>query len=557
MRYILLACATIGVLLGFSTRTTQAQLFPPFVGPAGGTPTPLFQHVVIIVQENRTVDNMFQGYCSPVDASCADTSTSFTRSDGTTGTLVNTGGIAQTGDPGHTHQDFVAACNRSYLDISKAINSGDSLTVTINGHAVSASVTGPSSSRQTLAIAIVSAINADATDSAIVAASFLSNTDVAGVRVEIAPISVPNSYSLTASITSTTGQVYAAPQISGGCDNHGFDREICAGGGCGADFPFVFVDPSFTTHYTNMAAQGTFMDRNFEEVMGPSAPSHQWLSAADGGDASEYQSSNPGTGAQGCAKGGTAKGIFRPNGNPFLYYPGAEQGAYFNPACSHVTPIYGMLENAGLTWKSYVDILNASAGTPPLWDNCATFASCCGTITGSNCTGPEYVNHMAAPASQILTDINAENLANVTWVTTSLANSDHPGSGNGGPAYVAGIVNAIGTDNGGFYWTTQPTMICVVWDDWGGFFDHATPPPVPPGNNYSEPFSYGMRVPLICDSPYSKQTVDHTTRDSTSLLHFLESDFHMVGPIGVNSIELKHDDLFGTINATPRPFVSV
>ena len=51
---------------------------------------------------------------------------------------------------------------------------------------------------------------------------------------------------------------------------------------------------------------------------------------------------------------------------------------------------------------------------------------------------------------------------------------DHPGepcSCDDGPSWVASVVNAVGQSS---YWNSS--VIVVVWDDWGGFYDNAVPP---------------------------------------------------------------------------------
>lgn len=63
-------------------------------------------------------------------------------------------------------------------------------------------------------------------------------------------------------------------------------------------------------------------------------------------------------------------------------------------------------------------------------------------------------------------------LANVTWILPGLLTSDHPGVPFGwcGPSWVAKLVNAIGRSK---YWDS--TVIFVFWDDWGGYYDHVKP----------------------------------------------------------------------------------
>lgn len=63
-------------------------------------------------------------------------------------------------------------------------------------------------------------------------------------------------------------------------------------------------------------------------------------------------------------------------------------------------------------------------------------------------------------------------LANVTWILPGLLTSDHPGVPFGwcGPSWVAKLVNAVGRSK---YWDS--TVIFVFWDDWGGYYDHVKP----------------------------------------------------------------------------------
>jgi hypothetical protein len=65
------------------------------------------------------------------------------------------------------------------------------------------------------------------------------------------------------------------------------------------------------------------------------------------------------------------------------------------------------------------------------------------------------------------------------------------------------------------------TLVVLTWDDFGGFYDHVPPPKL----NY---ISYGPRVPTVIISPYARaHTVDHTVLDFTSVLKFIEQDFHL------------------------------
>ena len=122
---------------------------------------------------------------------------------------------------------------------------------------------------------------------------------------------------------------------------------------------------------------------------------------------------------------------------------------------------------------------------------------------------------MINPPSQFLTDIGAGKLANVTWITPTYENSDHPGlESSTGPAWVASLVNAVGTSR---FWNS--TAIFIMWDDWGGWFD-----PVKPV--YEDYDGLGFRVPLLMISPYAKQGyVTHVQYETSSVLRYIEDNF--------------------------------
>ncbi len=103
----------------------------------------------------------------------------------------------------------------------------------------------------------------------------------------------------------------------------------------------------------------------------------------------------------------------------------------------------------------------------------------------------------------------------VSWIDPSGTVSEHPPSlVSAGQAYVTGLVNAImsGPD-----WDS--TAIFLSWDDWGGFYDHVTPPSV-------DQNGYGLRVPGVVISPYAKKGfIDHQTLSHDAYVKFIEDDF--------------------------------
>jgi phospholipase C len=92
------------------------------------------------------------------------------------------------------------------------------------------------------------------------------------------------------------------------------------------------------------------------------------------------------------------------------------------------------------------------------------------------------------------------------------------------------------------FWTSS--LLIITWDEHGGFYDHAIPPPGPapgdtvPGSKYNKfgfTFQqYGPRVPALVISPLCPgNLIDHRLYDHTAILATLESLF------GLNSLTAR------------------
>jgi phospholipase C len=82
------------------------------------------------------------------------------------------------------------------------------------------------------------------------------------------------------------------------------------------------------------------------------------------------------------------------------------------------------------------------------------------------------------------------------------------------------------------YW--QDTVILVTWDDWGGWYDHVVPPPVSSlAPAVASSYVYGFRVPLLVVSAYTPAgTVNNTMGlDFGAMLKFVEEVFGGLGTI--------------------------
>jgi phospholipase C len=82
----------------------------------------------------------------------------------------------------------------------------------------------------------------------------------------------------------------------------------------------------------------------------------------------------------------------------------------------------------------------------------------------------------------------------------------------------------------------ESTLLVVLYDEHGGFYDHIEPPsavpPCDPQSDWEYTFGrFGIRVPAILISPWVEQPFDTTVFDHTSLLKYLIEKWDL-GPLG-------------------------
>ena len=126
-----------------------------------------------------------------------------------------------------------------------------------------------------------------------------------------------------------------------------------------------------------------------------------------------------------------------------------------------------------------------------------------------------YYDAHFVPRSTFFTDAANGALPNVSWVIPPINASDHPPDNlTQGLSFVASVVDAVEASK---EWNSS--AIFLMWDDYGGFYDHAPPPKV-------DPLGLSIRVPFIVIGPYAREgVIVHQQGYFESTLHLIERLF--------------------------------
>jgi phospholipase C len=310
--------------------------------------------------------------------------------------------------------------------------------------------------------------------------------------------------------------------------------------------PYQYVNPAQIAPYWAIAQQYVLADQMFETEGSGSFTGHQDL--IRGGtmiDSAQTQSlvdfptdPNP----WGCdAPYGTT--------TPLLVWTGTKikvqrAGPFpcttkFPGSGSSYTTLRDLLDSKSVSWKYYTPKLASTGGLWNAFDVIAPVRY-----------GSEWTTNVISPETKIFSDISGGTLPAVSWVIPVNRNSDHPSAAvDNGPAWVASVVNAIGTSP---YWNS--TAIIVTWDDWGGFYDQV-PPPL-----FDHWGGLGFRVPMLVISPYARETtpgtpgyISHTQYEFGSILRFIEDNWNL-GQLGTTDVRANSIVDSFDFTQTPRSF---
>jgi phospholipase C len=298
-------------------------------------------------------------------------------------------------------------------------------------------------------------------------------------------------------------------------------------------YPYMYTNPSQIAPYWTLASEYALAEHMFTTQGSDSFTAHQDL--IRGGTIVEPNKAmvdipSDGSNWWGCdAPRGTKTHLLNKLSTKYI-----KNGPFpcSNKFQSTYDTLRDLLDAKGITWKYYV---------PPKSQIYGKLLSAFDLVYPVR-YGSEWTTNIITPETQILNDVQNDNLAQMSWVIPDENNSDHPGTTvDDGPSWVASVVNAIGQSS---YWDS--TAIIIVWDDWGGIYDNE-------GGAISGYGGPGERVPAIIVSPYAKAGyISTTTYQFGSILHYIENNWGL-GSLGTTDNATSILDCFN-YSQTPITF---
>lgn len=272
-----------------------------------------------------------------------------------------------------------------------------------------------------------------------------------------------------------------------------------------------YYDDTDLNYYYFMASDFSTSDRWFSPAMTRTQPNREYLIAA------------------------TSQG--------YVYPVGTDSG---DQSLLTATTIFQELQNAGITWKIYVDTDYTPCASDPT-PECMLGLSYVQNFEWGQTIPTAYPNNIAT-MTQFFTDVQNGTLPQVAQIEPASAAGldEHPSDYDEYPTniqlgaqYVSSLINSLMTSS-----SWNDSAFIFTYDEFGGLYDHVAPQPavspdgiqpkdllpgdvctVVTGPNCNFVYT-GYRVPLVVVSPYAKKHyVSHTVMDTTAILKLIEQRF--------------------------------
>lgn len=266
-----------------------------------------------------------------------------------------------------------------------------------------------------------------------------------------------------------------------------------------------YYDYTIIPLYWNLASEYVLCDNWFASCMGASFPNHLYLYAAQTGG----------------------------------YTSIPEEGL-------DLLTIFDMLESKGVSWKVYIQNYDPNVNYTNSEARLQQIAKGWQLVWTPLLAIPRFVynfslNSKIADLNQYYVDLKGDSFPQVVFITPSGTSEHAPTDVQLGQFFVIDLLNALMRSK---YWYSS--VFIIVWDEWGGWFDHVPPPQV-------DDDCLGFRVPAIIVSPYAKRGyIDSTVYDHTSILKFIEWLFNLPP---LSERDAKANNILNAFDFTqpPRP----
>jgi phospholipase C len=299
----------------------------------------------------------------------------------------------------------------------------------------------------------------------------------------------------------------------------------------GDNLAFAQYHESDIPNYWQYARHFTLADRFFANVLGPSFPGHLFTLAAQAGWADDNPNLHVTWPYWGCDQSSGTLVSTEPAGkcNTQAVFP-----CFQIPSLPDVLP-------AGVDWKFYGSNFYL---LPEIWSMFDAIDSVR--------HGPGWQH--VVNASQFDADVAAGTLPAVSWLVNQDLDDEHPliGSVCSGENWTVDHINKIMNSP---LW--KDTAILFTMDDFGGWYDHVTPPRKYGCDDPAKPYGLGFRLPLIVISPYARKGfIFHEVSEQASIPRFVEKVFgatRSLSDIDAAAQDGQANDLFGAFDFTQEP----
>jgi phospholipase C len=297
----------------------------------------------------------------------------------------------------------------------------------------------------------------------------------------------------------------------------------------GDNLAFAQYQEADIPNYWQYARHFSLGDRFFANVLGPSFPGHTFVLAAQAG----WAAGNPNTQVLhpywGCDQDATTKVEVE---NQYTGTMDSVFPCFKMPSVPDVLP-------AGVDWRFYGTNFYA---LPEIW---SMFDAVDGIRNGPGWS--KIVN-----ANQFDADVANGQLPAVSWLVDQDLDDEHPNIGGvcAGENWTVGHINALMNSD---YW--KDTAIIFTMDDFGGWYDHVTPPRKYGMDPTNAPYGDGFRLPLIIISPYAKPGIFHEVAEQASIPRFIEKVFGApaLSTLDPAAQDGQANDLLGAFDFTQQP----